>query len=92
MKRKYVKVTPETYRKYRPCFEPYKGDIVAFESNIYIDFPGGTWQDHFTRKTILATCADTVPSNSGRFKAKTKKKNIFNFLYVPQIKYMYIRA
>ena len=89
---KRVKITPENYRKYRPVFEPYKGDIVSIEKDVYIDFLGGAWQDHFVRKPILAICTDPLPTNSGRFKAKTKKHNLFQWLYTSQIKYMYIKA
>lgn len=49
-----------------------KGDIIAIQENIYIDYPGGRWYDHFVSKRKYYVLCDT-PSNNGNVLLKDSK-------------------
>lgn len=59
-----------------------KGDIIRVNKNIYIEYPGGAWYDHFVIKAILYK-VKTEPTNNGNFIAVTSTGEIehFNTIY-----------
>ncbi len=48
----------------------FKGDIVTIVRDVYIDYPGGRWCDHFSPKLMHYKVVDNTNSNNGYFKAK----------------------
>lgn len=57
-----------------------KGDIVAVINDEYIDFPGGTYSEHFVKTKHFYKVID-IPSNSGRLKLKNCHGKIYTFFY-----------
>ena len=49
-----------------------KGIIFTVMENVYIDFPGGAWSDHFTEKETFWISLE-FPTNNGNFKARNSK-------------------
>ena len=48
----------------------FKGDIVTVKEDIYIDYPGGIYKDHFVTKNKHYIVIDDMNSNNGNFRAK----------------------
>lgn len=41
-----------------------KGDFIAIKENVYFDFPGGAWLNHFGIKKTFYVLTD-MPTNNG---------------------------
>ena len=55
-----------------------KGAIIAIKEDVYISFPGGSYNDHFVnKKKFYALCA--FPSNNGNVLIKDKSGRKFWF-------------
>lgn len=52
-----------------------KGDIVTVTESIYVDFPGGKWEDHFVSRKMHYIAME-IPSNNGNFKGRNFKGRI----------------
>lgn len=49
-----------------------KSDIVAILEPVYIDYPGGTWADHFVDKKRYYRAKESA-TNNGNFRAVDSK-------------------
>lgn len=57
-----------------------KGDIVTIIEKVYIDYPGGSYGEHFVeRKTHLRV--KTQPTNSGKFNAVNCRGKVYHNIY-----------
>lgn len=46
-----------------------KGDIIRVVQDVFIEYPGGAWKDHFIKKPVLYVVND-APTNNGNFTAR----------------------
>lgn len=49
-----------------------KGVIFTVKENVYIDFPGGKWNDHFVMKETFWSALE-YPKNNGYFTARNSR-------------------
>ena len=67
-----------------------KGDIIAIQESIYIEYPGGRWKDHFTEKRRLYVLCDT-PTNNGNVLLRNSQ-NIKRWYNVNVNKYQLVKG
>jgi len=61
-----------------------KGTMIKIMENIYIDFPGGAWKDHFVMRPRRLIAQD-IPNNKGYFPAKDSSGRIHYFVNINDV-------
>lgn len=56
----------------------HKHDIIKVIVDKYIEYPGGQWADHFTKKAVLYR-VKKEPTNNGNFTAVTSTGKLTHF-------------
>lgn len=56
----------------------HKGDFIKYLDNVYIDYPGGAWFEHFVTKIVIYR-VKTEPTNNGNFLGDNIKTAIRHF-------------
>ena len=53
-------------------------DIIKVLTEIYIEYQGGRWCDHFIKKAVFLR-VKTEPTNNGNFIAYDKKGHLYHY-------------